>query len=219
MSKNWSCKRNERTGFDANAAAAVALDITEDVCEVGGEPTDWGFLGRAKGRQHTTMDLSSTCTSRMSGVAMRMRQRSAAGRGARHQPSHLFRWSHLLTDPAGAGTRARAERHVVSPRAGMGGLLDPVGPQSGIGMAPICRWVPSDPGKSVQKSLAHYSSSDGVSFSEVAQNIVIANGQPWDLVEVRAPTVIDDDGVFRMWFAGGTPGFGSASCRPPAGTS
>ena len=67
------------------------------------------------------------------------------------------------------------------------------------------------PGNWRQLALAHAVSADGRSFVEVEADIFTA-GMGWLEEEVRAPSVLEEGGVFRMWFAGNNglffqPGF------------
>lgn len=57
-------------------------------------------------------------------------------------------------------------------------------------------------GRHVQTALLHMRSEDGVHFETVANDIVTVADQEWCAGSVRAPTVVEDAGVLRMWFAG-----------------
>ncbi len=64
------------------------------------------------------------------------------------------------------------------------------------------------PGLWVQVALAHATSSDGISYSEIETGIYTAGGaglDNWFNWEVRSPTVIQDGSLFKMWFAGTGP--------------
>jgi len=63
-----------------------------------------------------------------------------------------------------------------------------------------------------QVAIAHATSSDGLTFTEVEHDIFTYDNGDWKSYEVRAPAVIEDDGLFKMWFAGNNellfqPGF------------
>ncbi len=53
-----------------------------------------------------------------------------------------------------------------------------------------------------QVALAHATSSDGYSFTEVEQDIYVYNTGDWKNHEVRSPSVLEEGGIFKMWFAG-----------------
>ena len=54
-----------------------------------------------------------------------------------------------------------------------------------------------------QVAIAFARSEDGVTFDEVATDLVKWQEQPWLTREVRAPFLLIDDDEFRIWFAGG----------------
>jgi len=58
-----------------------------------------------------------------------------------------------------------------------------------------------DPNGFQQVAISHAISSDGMHFNEIESNIVVY-GDKWNNKEVNGPTVIDDDGIIKMWFAG-----------------
>jgi predicted GH43/DUF377 family glycosyl hydrolase len=53
-----------------------------------------------------------------------------------------------------------------------------------------------------QVAIAHATSQDGMRFREVQADVITRDQGSWTAFEVRAPSVIDDDGVLKMWFAG-----------------
>jgi hypothetical protein len=56
---------------------------------------------------------------------------------------------------------------------------------------------------SIQTAITHLRSVDGVRFEEVEANVLTAEGsEGWSAVSVRAPSVLVDNGVWRMWYAG-----------------
>lgn len=61
-----------------------------------------------------------------------------------------------------------------------------------------------------QIAIAHAVSSDGFSFTEVEHNIIKKGSENWLGHEVRAPTVIEEDNNFKMWYAGHTNWFASS---------
>ncbi|MBI5524837.1 MAG: hypothetical protein HY897_00735 [Deltaproteobacteria bacterium] len=67
------------------------------------------------------------------------------------------------------------------------------------------------PGAWKQLALAHAVSTDGYAFTEIEADIFTA-GSGWLEEEVRAPAVVEENGIFKMWFAGNNslffqPGF------------
>ena len=56
--------------------------------------------------------------------------------------------------------------------------------------------------QSIQTSITRLSSADGVTFTESAAHLLREGGDEWTAVSVRSPSVIFEDGVWRMWFAG-----------------
>ena len=56
--------------------------------------------------------------------------------------------------------------------------------------------------QSIQTSITHLTSNDGVKFNEVAAHILTEGGDEWTAVSVRSPSVIIENGVWRMWYAG-----------------
>jgi len=61
-----------------------------------------------------------------------------------------------------------------------------------------------------QVALARATSTDGLTFTEVETDIFVYEDVAWRFHEVRAPCVLEENGVFRMWFAGNSAGaFGS----------
>lgn len=57
-------------------------------------------------------------------------------------------------------------------------------------------------GESIQTSLVHLRSRDGIHFEEVEPHVVVAGVQDWSFVSVRSPSVLIDGGVWKMWYAG-----------------
>lgn len=55
---------------------------------------------------------------------------------------------------------------------------------------------------SITQAIAHYQSVDGKVFTEVETDIVTPASQPWAKIATRAPTVIEENGVVKMWYAG-----------------
>jgi hypothetical protein len=56
--------------------------------------------------------------------------------------------------------------------------------------------------QSLQTSITHLRSEDGVRFSEVSAHLLTAGGDGWTAVSVRSPSVVVQNGVWRMWYAG-----------------
>ena len=52
-----------------------------------------------------------------------------------------------------------------------------------------------------QVALAHATSTDGRTFTEVETDIAVYQSS-WHTHEVLAPTVLEEDGKFKMWFSG-----------------
>ena len=68
------------------------------------------------------------------------------------------------------------------------------------------------PGDWRQVALAHATSTDGLTFTEVETDTFVFQDVPWRTHEVRAPCVIEENDIFKMWFAGSNslffqPGF------------
>jgi predicted GH43/DUF377 family glycosyl hydrolase len=57
-------------------------------------------------------------------------------------------------------------------------------------------------GESLQTSIVHLRSDDGTTFGEVAAHVLAAGQAPWSAMSIRSPSVIVDDGIWRMWYAG-----------------
>ena len=55
---------------------------------------------------------------------------------------------------------------------------------------------------SIQTSLLHLRSDDGVRFTEAAADILVAGRESWADISVRSPSVVVSDGIWRMWYAG-----------------
>ncbi|MDY6969119.1 MAG: hypothetical protein SVR08_10780, partial [Spirochaetota bacterium] len=53
-----------------------------------------------------------------------------------------------------------------------------------------------------QVALAHATSTDGKDFSEIEHDIFTYENDDWKEYEVRAPSVLQEGGMFKMWFAG-----------------
>lgn len=53
-----------------------------------------------------------------------------------------------------------------------------------------------------QVAIAHATSNDGLTFTEIETDIAVYNTGNWHTFEVRAPSVLEEDGLFKMWFAG-----------------
>jgi hypothetical protein len=56
--------------------------------------------------------------------------------------------------------------------------------------------------QSIQTSLVHMRSDDGVRFTEVEADLLTAGREPWAEVSIRSPSVVVSNGVWRMWYAG-----------------
>ena len=56
--------------------------------------------------------------------------------------------------------------------------------------------------QSNQTTFAHYRSNDGINFTEVETNFINDKSQSWASQAVRAPSVIEDGGKLKMWYAG-----------------
>lgn len=57
----------------------------------------------------------------------------------------------------------------------------------------------------IQMAIAHSTSADGLNFTEVETDIFKIGGtgsDSWFNCEVRAPSVIQDGTIYKMWFAG-----------------
>jgi hypothetical protein len=59
-----------------------------------------------------------------------------------------------------------------------------------------------NPGDWRQVALAHAVSDDPVNFIEIEHDIFVYGQGDWKDHEVRAPSVLEEDGYFKMWFAG-----------------
>jgi hypothetical protein len=68
-----------------------------------------------------------------------------------------------------------------------------------------------DPKGFKQVAISYANSQDGRHFTEKEPNIIVYKTADWNDREVLAPTVIEDDGVLKMWYAGHT------TKRPPKG--
>jgi len=55
--------------------------------------------------------------------------------------------------------------------------------------------------ESIQTAITHLRSTDGVRFEEVERQ-VLAPGDEWSAVSVRSPSVVVQNGAWRMWYAG-----------------
>ena len=53
-----------------------------------------------------------------------------------------------------------------------------------------------------QVAIAHATSNDGLVFTEIETNIFVYNTGNWYSHEVRAPSVLEEDDLYKMWFAG-----------------
>ena len=56
--------------------------------------------------------------------------------------------------------------------------------------------------QSIQTAITHLRSEDGVRFSEVQANVLTAGGDDFTAVSIRSPSVLVQDGVWKMWYAG-----------------
>ena len=56
--------------------------------------------------------------------------------------------------------------------------------------------------QSNQTTFAHYRSNDGINFTEIDTNFINEKSQSWAGQSVRAPSVIEDGGKVKMWYAG-----------------
>ncbi len=61
-----------------------------------------------------------------------------------------------------------------------------------------------------QVALAHAVSDDPVNFTEIEYDIFVYGQGDWKEHEVRAPSVLEEDGYFKMWFAGNNSRFWEA---------
>ena len=61
-----------------------------------------------------------------------------------------------------------------------------------------------------QVALAHSTSSNGTSFSEIEHDIFIRGSEEWTKTEVRSPCVVEEGEILKMWYAGHTNWFGSS---------
>jgi len=63
------------------------------------------------------------------------------------------------------------------------------------------------PGDWRQVAIAHAVSPDGRTFTEIEGDIIVHGGASWHSWEVRSPSILIEDGVLKLWFAGhtGTP--------------
>ena len=86
--------------------------------------------------------------------------------------------------------------------------------------------APAGPATARHVTIVETTSSDGESFRVLNENVFEAGAGGWHDHQVRSPTVVEDGGVLRMWFAGETrrPVYGAAigyavrqpSSRPPS---
>jgi predicted GH43/DUF377 family glycosyl hydrolase len=53
-----------------------------------------------------------------------------------------------------------------------------------------------------QVAICHATSRDGMHFTETEPNLLANGGSTWYRWEIGSPTVIEDNGVFKMWFSG-----------------
>lgn len=72
-------------------------------------------------------------------------------------------------------------------------------------------------GKFYQTALAHFTSTNGQKFSLVHKDIVLTGQQSWFAGSVRAPSVLEENGILRMWFAGDNDNDGASSSSIIAG--
>lgn len=82
-------------------------------------------------------------------------------------------------------------------------------------------YSPDNPDGFDQVAISHATSEDGVSFAEAGTNIIAVDAG-WKNVAVNGPTVLEDAGTTKMWFAAQTdkPGFGFGigyATRPSGG--
>lgn len=68
-----------------------------------------------------------------------------------------------------------------------------------------------DPKSFQNAALAHATSTDGTRFVEAEKDIFTFGHGDWKHEAVLAPTVIDDGGILKMWFAGQNKKFGGQS--------
>lgn len=61
-----------------------------------------------------------------------------------------------------------------------------------------------------QVALAHAISFNGNDFTETQHNIITRGSEKWTKTEVRAPCVIQEGDIFKMWYAGHTDWFNSS---------
>jgi predicted GH43/DUF377 family glycosyl hydrolase len=80
--------------------------------------------------------------------------------------------------------------------------------------------VASQPKDSIwrQVAIAHATSTDGFSFTEVEQDIFTRGQEEWTKAEVRSPCVIQEGTLFKMWYAGHTSWFSSSGIGYAIGT-
>jgi N-acetylglucosaminyldiphosphoundecaprenol N-acetyl-beta-D-mannosaminyltransferase len=64
--------------------------------------------------------------------------------------------------------------------------------------------APGGPPTTAQVALAHAVSRDGRHFTVTEEGFLNTGHRDWKDQEVRAPAVLEDGGVFKMWFAGET---------------
>ena len=55
--------------------------------------------------------------------------------------------------------------------------------------------------ESVQSSLAHFRSADGITF-ELAEPDIVTPGADWSAVSVRSPSVLAEGNTWKLWYAG-----------------
>lgn len=56
-------------------------------------------------------------------------------------------------------------------------------------------------GRSVQRGISRFVSSDGIRFEPVSHQIVLPTENRWSRWQVRSPSVVENDGTLFMWFA------------------
>lgn len=59
-------------------------------------------------------------------------------------------------------------------------------------------------------SLAHASSLDGLSFTEINHEILVTSNESWTHKEVRAPSLLSDNNILKLWYAGHTDWFNNS---------
>jgi predicted GH43/DUF377 family glycosyl hydrolase len=56
-------------------------------------------------------------------------------------------------------------------------------------------------GQSVHRGISRFASSDGINFETVSHHIVLPTENRWSSWQIRAPSVVENDGTLYLWFA------------------